>query len=83
MKQNHLILLLLSMLLIFALMHCTSPSEQATLSVDTKQCSGCTNCFPVCEADAIRIIANKAVIDLSKCVKCGKCVEVCPENAIY
>jgi ferredoxin len=62
---------------------CSSPTEDAILSVDTKQCTGCSACFTVCEADAVRIIANKAVIDVSKCVKCGKCLEVCPENAIY
>lgn len=60
-----------------------SPTEDAILSVDTRQCTGCSACFTVCEADAVRIYSNKAVIDVSKCVKCGKCLEVCPENAIY
>ncbi len=75
--------LLISVL--FSLLVCIgcSPTEEAILTVDNRQCTGCTSCFTVCEADAVRIIANKAVIDVSKCVKCGKCLEVCPEDAIY
>lgn len=60
-----------------------NPTESATLSVDRAQCIGCAKCIPVCQADAIRIISNKAVIDPTKCIKCGNCVEICPVNAVY
>ncbi len=58
------------------------PTTGAFLRVDKSQCVGCRECIKVCNADAIIIIENKAVIDLTKCIECGKCVEVCPYDAI-
>lgn len=52
--------------------------------VITETCRGCLahRCKGSCPVDAIRIEANKAVIDYSKCIECGKCKESCPYNAI-
>lgn len=58
------------------------PSNGAYLTVDEARCTGCAECTRVCNADALRIIANKAVLDAGKCVECGKCIEVCPVHAI-
>jgi NAD-dependent dihydropyrimidine dehydrogenase PreA subunit len=60
-----------------------SPTKGAFLSVDQNQCSGCGKCVLVCNADAITIIANKAVIDPTKCIQCYKCLDACPYDAIY
>jgi Fe-S-cluster-containing hydrogenase component 2 len=37
----------------------------------------------VCNADAITIISNKAVIDPTNCNQCWKCLDACPYDAIY
>ena len=58
------------------------PYNGAYLTVDEARCTGCGECSRVCNADAFRIIANKAVLDAGKCVECGKCIEVCPVHAI-
>ena len=45
-------------------------------------CIGCGLCKKNCEAGAIEIVNNLAVIDYTKCVGCGKCTEKCPTKAI-
>lgn len=42
-------------------------------------CIGCGRCAAKCQAKAIKIIDNKAVIDRSKCILCGYCANVCPD----
>ncbi len=59
------------------------PSPGAFLRVSEEQCVGCRKCVVVCDADAITIISNKAVIDPSKCIECLKCVDACPYDAIW
>jgi Fe-S-cluster-containing hydrogenase component 2 len=58
------------------------PTAGAFLSVDDTECVGCRECVKVCNADAIIMISNKAVIDLTKCIECLKCIEACPYDAI-
>lgn len=58
------------------------PTAGAYLSVSQHRCVGCGECVKVCDADAIIIISNKAVIDLSKCIECGQCIDACPYDAI-
>ena len=45
-------------------------------------CIGCRICEKNCEADAVSVINNVAVIDYSKCTSCGKCAEKCPKKVI-
>ena len=45
-------------------------------------CIGCTLCTKQCEADAIHMDNNVAVIDYEKCTNCGNCVSACPTGAI-
>jgi ferredoxin len=59
------------------------PSKGAYLSVDSNACTGCRKCIAVCNADAITIVSNKAVVDPTKCIQCWKCVDACPYDAIY
>lgn len=69
---------------IFACVKSTQgPTQGAYLSVDPGLCSGCRKCVSVCNADAITIIGNKAVIDPTKCIQCFKCIDACPYDAIY
>ncbi|MBN1983000.1 MAG: 4Fe-4S binding protein [Chitinivibrionales bacterium] len=65
------------------LLFCTNrPSTGSFISTDTSRCIGCGDCIRVCGSDAIRMVAQKAIIDLSKCIACKKCIEVCPVHAI-
>ena len=60
----------------------TGPSDGAFLTVDPMRCFGCSSCVRICNADAIVMISEKAVIDLTKCIQCGKCINICPVDAI-
>jgi len=46
-------------------------------------CIGCKLCEKKCEADAIHVENNLAVIDYDKCTACGSCVEACPKKIIH
>lgn len=84
MKISYWFIVIILGLNICVTMQCDfSPTEGTYLQVYENQCMGCGDCPGVCDADAIRIINNKAVIDPTKCVECGKCVEICPVNAIH
>jgi ferredoxin len=89
MKTIRIAALALAVALVAALACITSretplhPSKGAYLSADQKLCSGCGRCVVVCNADAITIISNKAVIDPTKCTQCWKCLDACPYDAIY
>ncbi len=69
---------LVMFLVLAAYTGCDTPTKSAILTIDRSQCIGCAKCINVCEADAIRIISNKAVIGPSKWIRCCNCVEVCP-----
>lgn len=45
-------------------------------------CIGCGVCKKQCEAGAIEIVNNLAVIDYEKCTGCGKCAAKCPRKII-
>lgn len=45
-------------------------------------CIGCTLCTKQCEAGAIHMENNLAVIDYSLCTNCGKCAAKCPAKVI-
>ncbi len=63
----------------------TSPGQDKELPVlfeKRKNCCGCSACYAVCPARAIRMQPNKAgfsypVIDKQKCIRCYKCLSVC------
>ena len=58
--------------------------------VEQKLCLGCGECVDVCEANAIRIIGEKARINYLKCYNhdksnksnCSACAQACPRDAI-
>ncbi len=45
-------------------------------------CIGCKICEKNCEAGAITIVNNHAVIDYEKCTGCGVCATKCPKKII-
>jgi electron transport complex protein RnfB len=45
-------------------------------------CLGCRACVKACEQDAITMVYNLAVVDLTKCIGCGACAEKCPSGCI-
>lgn len=48
----------------------------------TVGCIGCKRCEKVCEAGAVKVVNNNAVIDYSLCTGCGACAEQCPKKVI-
>ncbi len=58
------------------------PTSGAYLTVSQYRCVGCGECVKVCNADAVIMLNNKAVIDVSRCINCGQCVDACPYDAI-
>lgn len=50
----------------------------------TDNCRKCMakSCVSACKFDAIKMGADRAVIDHDKCKECGACVKVCPFHAI-
>jgi heterodisulfide reductase subunit A-like polyferredoxin len=50
--------------------------------VDQVKCTGCEDCLPSCNFDAITISNKKAIISEDLCMGCGKCVSYCKHNAI-
>lgn len=52
-----------------------------SVSLDVKQCTGCTTCLKHCPTEAIRIRNGHAVINTNRCIDCGICIRNCPNNA--
>jgi Fe-S-cluster-containing hydrogenase component 2 len=50
--------------------------------VNKAKCTGCESCVPECPSDAIKMVNDKAVVDIDACVDCGVCVDICPVEAI-
>jgi ferredoxin len=55
--------------------------------IEQKLCTGCGECAAVCEANAVEMVGEKAIIDYERCYSyngcdCSTCVDVCPRNAI-
>lgn len=55
---------------------------KAAAKVCKVACTGCKECFQICNFGAITIDRNLAYIDDQKCTLCRKCVAVCPSDTI-
>jgi len=61
--------------------------EPIISEVNTKNCSGCGICEPLCPYGAITLKSNddehpRAVIEVTQCKGCGVCTTACPSAAI-
>jgi len=66
-----------------ALVTCLSKDRGVFMKqVCTKGCIGCGICVKNCEAGAIKVQENVAVIDRTLCTGCGTCAEKCPKKII-
>jgi len=45
-------------------------------------CVRCGSCIKACNQEALRLVADKIVIDYQKCTHNRDCVQVCPANAL-
>ena len=62
---------------------CSTPNKGKTVTaVCNAGCIGCRMCTKVCEAGAIHMEGDMAVIDYEKCTGCGACAEKCPRKII-
>ena len=50
--------------------------------VDEQICIGCEICLDRCQMEAIKMLDEKASIDLDRCVGCGLCVTTCPPESL-
>ena len=50
--------------------------------VDGDSCTGCEVCLERCQMDAIAIVDDTALVNLTRCIGCGLCVSTCPTDAI-
>lgn len=57
-------------------------NAKETIKMCKNGCIGCRKCERGCEAGAIKVVDNHAVIDHSLCTGCGKCVTLCPRGCI-
>lgn len=58
-------------------MHCGAMPE-----VDSKYCTGCGKCVPVCPGGALKLVTGKITISKKDCIGCGECAVVCKTKAI-
>lgn len=62
---------------------CSTPEKgKKVADVCSAGCIGCRMCTKVCEAGAIHMEGDIAVIDYAKCTGCGACAEKCPRKII-
>jgi len=45
-------------------------------------CTGCGTCIDRCQTQALRLEADKAVLDADRCIGCGLCVSTCPTGSL-
>ena len=47
-----------------------------------ENCVGCKRCEKACKVGAIKVIEDKACIDIEKCILCGACIAACRKDAL-
>ncbi len=53
-----------------------------SVSINTKRCTGCSLCIPVCPDKTLTIVDKKVKVTGSNCMICGHCQAACPVDAI-
>ncbi|MFX1489685.1 MAG: 4Fe-4S binding protein [Promethearchaeota archaeon] len=49
---------------------------------NSELCNGCEICVKRCQMDAIKLVNEKAVVNLDRCIGCGNCVPTCGMKAM-
>lgn len=57
-------------------------NKMSYIEVKQEKCNGCRRCIKSCNFNAIKIIDNKACIDLYSCTLCSACISKCKFDAI-
>jgi ferredoxin len=57
-------------------------STPFVLTINSTTCTGCGTCVDRCQTEALRLEADKAVIDADRCIGCGLCVSTCPTDSL-
>lgn len=52
-----------------------------SVTLETSQCIGCTDCIKRCPTEAIRVRNSKAQIIEERCIDCGNCIRICRNGA--
>ena len=50
--------------------------------INSEKCTGCGTCIDSCPMGAIKLINEKAIIDITKCGSCWICVNDCQNEAL-
>jgi len=51
--------------------------------VDFENCTGCADCVDACPVDgALKLEADKAVVQPEQCIECNACVDACSSSAM-
>ncbi len=52
--------------------------------IDEGKCNGCESCVEECPSEAIKVVDDKAEIDVDTCIEieCAACVDACPVEAM-
>jgi ferredoxin len=66
--------------------HAPKPAEFFTsnyfIGVESGKCSGCGECLPRCQLDALSMDTDTVRADLDRCIGCGLCVPACETGAL-
>ncbi len=57
-------------------------STPFTVMMRPEGCTGCGRCLHRCQMDALRMEADRAVVDAGRCIGCGLCVSTCPTHSL-
>jgi Na+-translocating ferredoxin:NAD+ oxidoreductase RNF subunit RnfB/DNA-binding Lrp family transcriptional regulator len=57
-------------------------STPFVLTVNSETCEGCGTCVDRCQTKALRLEADKAVMNPDRCIGCGLCVSTCPTDSL-
>ena len=57
-------------------------STPFVLTTNPSTCTGCGTCINRCQTEALRLEADKIVVNADRCIGCGLCVSTCPADSL-
>ncbi len=52
------------------------------VAIDGESCSGCGDCIPRCQMDALSLVDEVITVNEEMCFGCGNCVSTCPTESL-